>query len=63
MNKWESRGVAEGGFMEEVITPGGWPRVCQGNREGRSVLGSVDSRCEGMGGGERGTRGTLGGIQ
>lgn len=48
--------------MEE-ITPGGWPKVCQGNKEGRSVLGSVDSSGEGMGGGERGTLGTLGGIQ
>lgn len=39
--------------MEEEITgqgPGGWLRVCQGNKEGRSVLGTVDSTCEGMGG-------------
>lgn len=53
MNEWQSRGVAEGGFVEEEVTgwrPRGWLRVCQGNKEGRSVLGSVDSMGEGMGG-------------
>lgn len=36
MNEWESRGVAEGSFMEEEIPgrhPGGWLRVSRGTKK------------------------------
>lgn len=45
MNEWESRNVGEGGFVEEItgLGLGGWLKVCQGNIEGMSVPGSMDS--------------------